>query len=167
MFFGGSADAPLLVQLNDTDEAAGRGPAAGASGAAAAPHLGYVVRRTPSSEMSQEEREAAAADTALYDAAAKKAAAAWKTGFTRALPVPPPGLQWSLGAERGEEEAAERLCELTATYDESGVPGPSQSAARRCPRSTRAPSSRRARRRRWSSRSAAAAAAARRAQSRR
>ena len=120
VFFGGSADAPLLVQLNDTDEAAGRGPAAGASGAAAAPHLGYVVRRTPSSEMSQEEREAAAADTALYDAAAKKAAAAWKNGFKRALPVPPPGLQWSLGAERGEEEAAERLCELTATYDESG-----------------------------------------------
>ena len=122
VLFAGSESEPLLVQRvgrgRDEAAAAADGPQAGASGASAAPQLGYVSHRELTQDMGEREREAAAADAALYQAALKAAAAHWAGGVRRALPLPPRGLQWSLGAAAGEEEAAEADTTLTAEYDE-------------------------------------------------
>ena len=119
VFFGGTAEEPLLVQrigkAREEAAAASDGPAAGTSGAkAAAPQLGYVEKREVVPGMTSEEEATVRCDVALYHAAQAAAAAHWKHGKTRALAIPPRGLQWELGAAHGEEEAAEAAVRLTA-----------------------------------------------------
>jgi 3-methyladenine DNA glycosylase/8-oxoguanine DNA glycosylase len=137
VLFCGTPDAPLLVQRTDhaaIEEAAGvsghggggggggkgaSGGTAGASGAAAAaPRLGYVLGNRSLDGLDDEGRAQAIADQKLYRAAVKAAAAVWEGGKTVSLPIPPRGLQWSLGAAAGDEDAAERSCYLTATLED-------------------------------------------------
>ena len=59
-------------------------------------------------------------DRLLVEAAERKMAENWKDGNTVSLPLPPPGLQWSLGAEAGREEEAERAVKLTASFKSVG-----------------------------------------------
>ena len=42
----------------------------------------------------------------------------WKGGKVVALPLPPPGFQWELGAAPGHEEEAEKAVKLSAVLDE-------------------------------------------------
>ena len=80
----------------------------GASGAKAVPSLGYVQRTHSKS------------DRLLVEATERAVARLWAGGRVVALPLPPPGLQWELGAESGNEEAAERAVKLTATLGKGG-----------------------------------------------
>lgn len=116
VFFGGTPDAPLLVQRIGQAHEEAAATSAGTSGAVAVPQLGYVTKRV-AEDLNDWEQERAKADGVLYDAAVKAAAAHWKGGKRRALAVPPRGLQWELGAPRGSEEAAEAEVSLAADLD--------------------------------------------------
>jgi hypothetical protein len=124
--FCGTSDEPLLVQrigkARDQAVAAAGAPENGASGAKAVPSLGYVARSTAVSleGVDNAERQRRAKDNLLVEAAEKAMAKHWAGGRTVALPLPPPGFQWELGATEGHEEAAEGAVKLTAALSKEG-----------------------------------------------
>ena len=121
VLFAGTMEEPLLVQRvgkgREAAAAAADGPTTGASGAAAAPQLGYVTKREATHDMDERAIGLLKADAALFDAAVQAAAKWWEGGRHRPLAIPPRGLQWAFGAKPGDEEVMEADVHLAAEYD--------------------------------------------------